>query len=196
MDNSALFDDALTASMLISIVIMSVGLTFAYAALAKVASFGALVSALRVHYRLKGSVATLGAIALILCEAAVAISHIGGIALKAILPATTLLLVMFLVSVITTLRRGEEKPCLCFGANRNDPVDFFSLFRLVLLLLIEILLLWGHYATGDHPVATTSLLTRSQFVTLVLVSATSTALASCFFSVPRIFRTLKVIVDV
>lgn len=194
MNGSLPLGGDMTPSMLFNLLTTCIGLTFSFSAIAKVITFRDLVHGLRVHYRFKGSRALLVASALIVVEAAIAAFHIGGVALNLALPATVLLLSAFLVNVLGILRQGEVKPCLCFGADRADPVSVLSLVRVVLLLMVELALWWFHNA--NIAALTRDGMTNSEVVALLSASVVLTATVACLLSIPKIYRLRKVLVDV
>lgn len=194
MNGSLPLGGHLTPSMLFDLLTMCVGLTFAYSAIVKAINFRDLVHGLRVDYLFKGQFASLMAFALIVGETAIGVFHIGRFALNIVLPATGLLLTLFFVNVVRIFRQGELRPCLCFGADRADPVSVLSLVRVVLMLVIELALWWNY---NEYQAAVTrDVVATSEVVTLWSASVTLTATVACLLSIPKFYRVRRVLIDV
>lgn len=86
-------------------------------------------------------VAFLGAWLIIATELLLALSHLSGVALGYALPAGLLLLLLFLIAVIYSLKAGLERPCYCFGASDHEPMSARTVMRLLLLLAGELFLI-------------------------------------------------------
>jgi hypothetical protein len=167
-------------SVLVGGLARAVGIVFAYATIAKLANLSAVTDALRSYGLLPASMIPSAVFSLILGEAGVAVSHLGLVALPLASPLTAILLSLFLGFSIYSVHRGDDKPCLCFGAKEEDRIDGLTIARIGALLAAEIIVLiavlqpsalFRHAA--DLPATTTSLA-----VALVFISLTSWVLTA------------------
>lgn len=183
--------DAIALQRIMSIVSIAVGMVFGYAAASKLLSLTAFAAAVQGYGVLPDRFVPLATGLLIAGESLIAISHIAAIALPLVLPVSIALLLVFLVVIANALKRGEKRPCLCFGANRDDSVDMSSLMRIILLLLMEIAL-FIHISFYQGSV---SLGGESLFRTVlsVMIAAASTILVGWLLALPKFNRALHVL---
>ena len=109
-----------------------------------------------------------------------------------VIPATLVLLAVFLITTVSLLRRGDKRPCLCFGANRDDSVDISSLVRILMLLATELSLYW-YLFLGDDPVAATTEYAAATSIETVAVAALTLVLLGWCFAFPKFYRAWRVV---
>lgn len=183
-------DQVLSISASIDILSKAIGLTFAYAVVAKMAGFRHLVSGIRRYALVPDRIAGPSAASLIFFEGVIAFTHVSGTALQIIAPATAILLGIFCAITVAALLRGEERPCLCFGANRDDRVDSHTLFRISLLLLCELVLIRNYEFLGSGISAGASMF---DWVAALLVGALAASMVSWFLSIPKLQSVRRVL---
>ena len=183
-------DEILKSPISVDVLSNVVGLTFAYAVVAKVIGFRGLVLSIRAYELVPYRLASHAAIALILCEGVISFAHVTGVALNILVPITLLVLIGFIVVTALALTSGVRRPCLCFGANDSDQVDAWSLFRLGIILLCELGLLANYELLGPSASDGESIL-RS--LTVLLVSALIASLASWILCIPKLRNARKVL---
>lgn len=154
----------------------AIGVLFLVTCLAKCKSPAVFVEG-RIDYKILPSIrlAWPVAITIIVVEFLIAVSHLLGWMLSAVAPMSIGLLVVFLMAVITVLRRGDLVPCSCFGSSRSDTVSSRTVLQILSLLLAEVVVV--RYAPGSVVTADLGLLVYvSQLVMgcVVLLAATWT----------------------
>jgi hypothetical protein len=192
MDALSLTNEALTVQMAMDIAAIAVGLVFGYAAVSKLADVPSLVTGIRGYEVIPSSMAPPAAVLLIMIESLIAVAHFGTIALQFVIPATLVLLAVFLATTVSLLRRGDKRPCLCFGANRDDSVDISSLVRILMLLATELSLYW-YLFLGDDPVAATTEYAAATSIETVAVAALTLVLLGWCFAFPKFYRAWRVV---
>jgi hypothetical protein len=191
MNEQLLAGQVLTVHEAMTIASMSVGLVFAYAAVSKLVDMPGFTAGVRGYgmmpVRLVPAVAGL----LVLCEGLFALAHLTGVALNVVLPGAIALLTVFAVTMVSLLRRGDKRPCLCFGASRDDLVDASSLIRLAVLLAVEgILFFYLRINDGSLSVFGGGLYRSAVTVGL---AGLVVALSGWCFALPKFYRAVYVV---
>lgn len=177
--------ETLTIETMVSVASLSVGLVFAYAAASKLLDVPALVAGIRAYGILPERLAPAAALSLIVAEIAIASAHLTNLGLRIVLPASILMLCVFLAVIGSLLIKGEKRPCLCFGSGRDTEVDVFSFARAALLLLIELVLYLYVAQGGAVAVGITSI---GGTLAALAAAAPIVALAGWLFILPPLYR--------
>lgn len=158
----------------------AVALVFGYAALAKLFGIRAFVAGIRDYRIVPGRMAPVVAGVLILSESGIAVTHFARISLSLAVPATTVVLSVFLIMTALDKVRGTKRPCLCFGANGEDAIDNFALLRICLLLSAE-LTLYSYLLFNDGAIAAANSSIASISAAALAVMLTTWGLAAAEF---------------
>jgi Methylamine utilisation protein MauE len=191
MDQLSVASDVVNLQKAMSIVCMAVGLVFGYAAASKFADLRAFVAGVRAYRVVPSRFAPFVAAALIVTECSIALAHLTDAAIEIVAPATAAVLLSFFATTVNTLRHGASRPCLCFGANRDDLVDSNTLLRIALLLTVELsLCAYLAFMDGSILVRITGLYGIIQMLGIgaLLIALTGWALA-----IPRVLRAWHVV---
>jgi hypothetical protein len=181
----------ITLQSALGIASWAVALVFGYAAVSKLVNLPALVAGIRSYRVVPGPIASLGAALLIIGEGAIAVAHFAGLAMQYVVPATIALLTVFLVTTSRLLKSGEKRPCLCFGANRDDSVDIYSLIRIAMLWLLEAALFF-YLVIKDISIAIDFDNAYSSIVAITTAAA-GVVLAGWLLALPNVYRALRVV---
>ncbi len=165
----------------VSTLARAVGLVFGYATIAKLANLNAVIDGMRSYGLIPNRLLPLAVSLLIIGEALIAITHLGLVALPLASPATVALLAIFLGFSAYSLLRGENRPCLCFGAKKDDKVDGSTLARIIGLLAAETAVLAAVMNTGAQSLQSTGAVTSVESLVAALVIVT---LASLIITAP------------
>ena len=183
MEIAPFLNDPIQLRDLIDIVRLSVAIVFAFAGLAKIASFGEAVVGVAAYGIVPRSMSSLVVQVLIVGEIAIAVSHFSGRALQWMAFGALVLLTVFFLIVLRSLMRGDGRPCLCFGAARGALIGISNLVRIGLLAICEIVLLvylWGQDNRAAS-VTEVDVVFRNSLGVLV-ISMLSVAVLALFFS--------------
>ena len=181
-----------TLETAIGIASAAVGLVFGYAAIAKIANIRNLAAGIRAYQIVPHRLVLPAALILIALESLIAVGHLGVIALEVIIPATTILLFGFLCITVIQLIRGVERPCLCFGANRDDSVDFTTVTRIVLLLVTD-LVLYQILADRGDSVTVHSRMVAIDVIGNIAVAAVIVVLVGWCLTGPKFHRAWRIV---
>lgn len=96
-------------------------------------------------------------------ETAVAVSHLTGWWISAMVPLGLAMFGSFAVAVAINLKRGRSLPCYCFGDGNNETISTQTLTRLLLLLGGEGLLLLSLKRSGTAELVYHQLVTLREF---------------------------------
>jgi hypothetical protein len=123
------------------------------------------------------------AVAVVACEAFIALTHLSGVLLWPAIALSVALLVMVVLALLRVLRRGTAVPCACFGA-ADEVVRGRTLARVLLLLGAEVVLWFG-----ARPPVLLSSLRLEQIVGGAAVAVLALVLCSWLLALPD-FRIL------
>jgi Methylamine utilisation protein MauE len=123
------------------------------------------------------------AIAIVSCEACIALAHLSGVLLQPAIVLCIALLLVLLLTVLRVLRRGTAVRCACFGS-AAEVVSGRTLARVLLLLGAEMLLWFGTQAAAPR-----AELRLEQIIGGAMVAVLYLTLLSWLFAVPD-FRVL------
>jgi len=187
MDPLSLASLPLTLHASMKVVAMAVGIVFAYAAVTKLVNVPGLIAAIQAYKIVPGRLASFSAGLLIAGEVLIALAHLTGIGLRLAVIGTMALLSIFGVFAVTLIKRGDKRPCLCFGADRDEPFDRTSLVRISVLWVTEGLL-YCALTISDGMTSVNSGRFINNIASLLL-AALAVALASWFLAFSKIVRT-------
>lgn len=191
MDAASLTSEVLTVQEAMRIASMAVGVVFAYAAASKLLDVPGFVIGVRGYKVIPGRFAPMAAGLLIAGEGFIGLAHFAGIGLQFVVPGTIVLLSVFFVTMANSLRRGEKRPCLCFGASRDDLVDIYSLARVALLLAVEITLFF-YLFLNDGSISTDAGDVYNSIVS-VAIAVLTVILAGWCLALPKLYRAWHVV---
>jgi hypothetical protein len=135
----------------------AIGLLFAFAACSKLLNWNAFLKGLAGYGLFPRNWLVPAAIALVGTESAIAAGHLIGVLLNYVAPLALTLLIAFFAVASWIIRRGDERPCLCFGTNEHDKIGIRSLLRIGMLILGESMLLFAIVdVSGSSPEVTRS----------------------------------------
>lgn len=136
-----LFDHPISPAELFSVLLTIVGLTFAYAVLAKLRDLPSFLVAIGNYSSIPGRFRNLIGICVVLAELFVAISHSSRIGLSTSIPVAIGLLGAFMLAAVTSIRQGNRPPCLCFGTDAAETIGAPTIIRIGALLAVELAIL-------------------------------------------------------
>jgi hypothetical protein len=174
------------------IVSLAVGLVFAYAAGAKLLDMPGFIAGVRGYEIVPHRFASLVAGVFVAGESLIGLAHIASIELKLFVLAAIVLLSIFVVTVVNSLVRGEHRPCLCFGAGRDDLVDIYSLIRIALLLAVEVAL--GYYVIildGSVSIGGASLYDGIASIAIAILAVLLVAWSLALAKIHRAWRVIR-----
>ena len=186
MDQLSFASEVLTIQDAMIIASIATGLVFGFAAASKLMDVPGFVAGLR-SYGVPAPIAPLAAGCLFVCEGFIALAHLAAIGLPFVVPGTIVLLLIFFFAVANLLKRGEKRPCLCFGSSRGDFVDVSSLVRIALLLSVEVALYW--YLAIDEAV----IVVEAKSIEAVAIAASVVMLISWCLALPKFYRAWYVV---
>ncbi len=191
MDAAPLASELLTIQEAMTVASMAVGIVFAYAAASKLLDVPGFVMGIRSYKVIPDRFAPMAAGLLIAGEGFIGMAHLVGIGLQLVVPGTIVLLSVFLVTMANSLRRGEKRPCLCFGASRDDLADIYSLARVALLLAAEITLFF-YLLLNDGSIPTGTGDEYSSIVS-VAIAVLVVILTGWCLALPKVYRAWQVV---
>lgn len=184
--------EVLGGSEYLRIASLAVGIVFAYAAAMKMYDFSGFVIGIRGYKIVPVSIATWIASSIVLGESAIALAHLFGLGLRLLLPVAIVFLLVFLVFTLRSLKLGDGRPCLCFGANRHDTADAFGVIRLFILLSVEIVLFSREFSSvGRDVVSVASNLYEA--IGFFSVAVLATTLFGWFLTPSKFLRAWRVV---
>jgi hypothetical protein len=191
MDVLTLTNEPLSLEQIVSVIAIAVGLVFGYAAASKLVDVTGLVSAIRGYSNLPRQLASLAAGVLLAGETLIALAHITGTAFRFLVPGTLVLLSIFFAVVARLLKRGDSRPCLCFGVHRDEPADVLSLVRIAILWLAEGLLYLLLTINDDLMAARAESVYYD--IELFFLAALVVTLVSWCFTFPKFHRAWRIV---
>lgn len=183
-----LANEMITIPELVSIVSMAMGLVFGYAVVSKLLDVPALVEGIRDYEIVPARLAWILAWTLIAAESLIALAHLTGVGLRFVVPGTLVLLSIFFAVTARLLIRADNRPCLCFGAHREDPVDISSLVRISILWLAEasMNLVYDNSLFGGTGSA-------QRLLEIFLLAALVVTTATWWLSLPKFYRVWRIV---
>lgn len=174
----------------LSILQLSVGITFMVSFLSKAGDPGALRLNIARYRILPASVTGLAAYALLFGESIVAFCLVTGIAVPVGLALGASLLLAFLFGVLKNLHVDQPPPCGCFGS-REETISGVTVARILLLLLSVGVLIISFPSMTAEPI---TLMTRHSIWDLLLATVSAIGLviiAALLLRISNMSRTLR-----
>jgi len=142
------------------IVQLSLGVTFALSAASKLREPRAFVEGVEEFAVLPHAIAFVIALAVMIGEVLLSLSHFSGFLLAYTVPVGIAMLFSFLIAVIINLVKKRNVPCFCFGG--DETISHRSVARLVVVISGELVVLHGLYSSA--PIQEVSHLTPNDVV--------------------------------
>jgi hypothetical protein len=130
-------------------VTLSVALTFAASAVAKLRDPAGFMEGVRRYGIAPSRLAGPGSLVIIALELLIAGAFATDFLVRWMGLVALALLAAFAIAVIVNLRRGRELPCMCFGSRSEDPISAWSLLRIALLTCGVVLVLLRESLSGS-----------------------------------------------
>lgn len=111
---------------------------FVFAAVPKLVNPRLFAEAIANYHLVPDSISSIAASVMPVMEMVIAIALVIGVKERGAAVASALMLLVFAVAMTTTIARGINLDCGCFGAAAEAQVSWFTVARNVLLMLVSI----------------------------------------------------------
>src|SRR5690349_18057670 len=129
--------NVMSADSLFLVCQLAVGLVFLTASANKLRDMSGFLSGINEYQIVPAHLVGAVGVGVVAVEASVALGHLSGWLLSVAVPASMALLLVFLVVIIVTIKRGLLVPCLCFGGGADhETVSLRSAIRLASILAL------------------------------------------------------------
>ena len=188
MDHLSFAHEVLTVRSSMDTIALAVGLVFGFAAVSKLSDFASFIAGIRSYEAIPDRLTPLVARLLITGESLVALAHFTGVGLRFASLLAIVMLSIFLLTTANVLKRGDKRPCLCFGADSTEMAGISSLARVSILWLAEVSV-YLYLSTNEVPMTATS---TARSTGSLLIAALIVTLTSWCLNIQKFRRALSV----